>query len=44
MKQAQVLSERDIKRVLAAIAKRSYSSRDRATTTKQRQQRQQEQQ
>lgn len=30
MKQAQVLSERDIKRVLAAIAKRSYSSRDRA--------------
>ena len=30
MKQAQVLSERDVKRVLAAIAKRSYSSRDRA--------------
>ena len=30
MKQAQVLSERDLKRVLAAIAKRSYSSRDRA--------------
>lgn len=30
MKQAQVLNERDIKRVLAAIAKRNYSSRDRA--------------
>ena len=30
MKQAQVLSERDVKRVLAAIARRSYSSRDRA--------------
>ena len=30
MKQAQVLQERDVKRVLAAIAKRSYSSRDRA--------------
>jgi integrase/recombinase XerD len=30
MKQAQVLNERDIKRVLAAISKRSYSSRDRA--------------
>ena len=30
MKQAQVLSERDVKRVLAAIAKRSYSTRDRA--------------
>ena len=30
MKQAQVLSEREVKRVLAAIAKRSYSSRDRA--------------
>ena len=29
MKQAQVLSERDIKRVLAAISKRSYCSRDR---------------
>ena len=30
MKQAQVLSERDVKRVLAAIAKRTYSTRDRA--------------
>lgn len=30
MKQAQVLNERDIKRVLGAIAKRSYASRDRA--------------
>ena len=30
MKQAQVLSERDVKRVLAAITKRSYCSRDRA--------------
>ena len=30
MKQAQVLSEQDVKRVLAAIAKRSYSTRDRA--------------
>ena len=30
MKQAQVLSDKDIKRVLAAIDKRSYSSRDRA--------------
>jgi integrase/recombinase XerD len=30
MKQAQVLNDKDIKRVLAAIAKRSYSSRDRA--------------
>ena len=30
MKQAQVLNERDVKRVLAAIAKRSYSKRDRA--------------
>ena len=30
MKQAQVLNEKDIKRVLAAIAKRSYCSRDRA--------------
>ena len=30
MKQAQVLSERDVKRVLAAIAKRNYSTRDRA--------------
>ncbi|MEJ1934898.1 site-specific integrase, partial [Nostoc sp. NIES-2111] len=30
MKQAQVLSERDLKRVLGVIAKRSYSSRDRA--------------
>lgn len=30
MKQAQVLNEKDVKRVLAAIAKRSYSSRDRA--------------
>jgi integrase/recombinase XerD len=30
VKQAQVLSDKDIKRVLAAIAKRSYSSRDRA--------------
>lgn len=29
MAQAQVLSERDVKRVLAAIAKRSYSARDR---------------
>jgi integrase/recombinase XerD len=29
VKQAQVLSERDVKRVLAAIARRSYSSRDR---------------
>ncbi len=30
MKQAQVLNDKDIKRVLTAIAKRSYSSRDRA--------------
>lgn len=30
MKQAQVLSERDVKRVLVAITKRRYSSRDRA--------------
>lgn len=30
MRQAQVLSERDVKRVLAAIAKRSYGHRDRA--------------
>lgn len=30
MKQAQVLSEKDVKRVLAAISKRSYSTRDRA--------------
>lgn len=30
MKQAQVLSDRDVKRVLAAIAKRSYGHRDRA--------------
>jgi integrase/recombinase XerD len=30
MKQAQVLNDKDVKRVLAAIAKRSYSSRDRA--------------
>ena len=30
MKQAQVLNERDVKRVLAAIAKRSYGTRDRA--------------
>jgi integrase/recombinase XerD len=30
MKQAQVLNERDVKRVLAVITKRSYSSRDRA--------------
>lgn len=30
MKQAQVLNERDVKRVLAAIARRSYSTRDRA--------------
>lgn len=30
MKQAQVLNEKDVKRVLAAIAKRGYSSRDRA--------------
>lgn len=30
MKQAQVLNERDVKRVLAAIAKRSYGSRDKA--------------
>ena len=29
MKRAQVLNDKDIKRVLAAIAKRSYSSRDR---------------
>ena len=29
MKQAQVLNDKDIKRVLTAIAKRSYSSRDR---------------
>lgn len=30
MKQAQVLSERNVKRVLVGIAKRSYSTRDRA--------------
>ncbi len=30
MKQAQVLDDKDIKRVLAAIAKRSYSKRGRA--------------
>lgn len=30
MKQAQVLSERDVRRVLAAIAKRSYCTRDRS--------------
>ena len=30
MKQPQVLNERDVKRVVAAIAKRSYSKRDRA--------------
>lgn len=30
VKQAQVLGERDVKRVLVAITKRSYSSRDRA--------------
>ena len=30
MRQAQVLSDRDVKRVLAAIAKRTYSHRDRA--------------
>ena len=30
MKQAQVLNDKDVKRVLAAITKRSYSSRDRA--------------
>ncbi len=30
MRQAQVLSDRDVTRVLAAIAKRSYSNRDRA--------------
>lgn len=30
MKQAQVLNDKDVKRVLAAIAKRSYSTRDRA--------------
>ena len=30
MKQAQVLNGRDVKRVLATIAKRSYSKRDRA--------------
>lgn len=30
MEQAQVLNEKDIKRVLAAIAKRSYSSRNSA--------------
>lgn len=30
MKQAQVLSERDVKRVLGVIAKRRYSARDRA--------------
>lgn len=29
MKQARVLNEQDVKRVLAAIARRSYSSRDR---------------
>lgn len=30
MKQAQVLNERDVKRVLAAIARKSFASRDRA--------------
>lgn len=30
MKQAQVLGEKDVKRVLAAISKRCYSARDRA--------------
>ena len=30
MKQAQVLNERDVKRVLAAIARKRYSNRDRA--------------
>jgi len=30
MKQAQILNERDVKRVLSAIAKRSYAMRDRA--------------
>lgn len=30
MKQAQVLSERDVRRVLAAITKRPYAARDRA--------------
>lgn len=30
MKQAQVLSEKDVKRVLSAIARRTYASRDRA--------------
>ena len=30
MRQAQVLSDRDVTRVLAAIAKRSYGHRDRA--------------
>jgi integrase/recombinase XerD len=30
MKQAQVLNDKDVKRVLAAIARRSYSARDRA--------------
>lgn len=30
MKQAQVLNDKDVKRVLAAIAKRSYGTRDRA--------------
>lgn len=30
MRQAQVLGEKDVKRVLAAISKRSYSARDRA--------------
>ena len=30
MKQAQVLNERDVKRVLSAIAKRSYAMRDKA--------------
>ena len=30
MKQAQVLNERDVKRVLFAIAKRNFSKRDRA--------------
>ena len=30
MRQAQVLSDRDVKRVLAVIAKRTYSHRDRA--------------
>lgn len=30
MKQAQVLSERDVRRVLGAIAKRPYAARDRA--------------